>query len=219
MAGRKESRPRVNALPLGGQSVPQGAQRQPQVGTGFDRFQASGRSKVLAQPQPQPQPQSQERDLPFQSLLGPELPNRIASERFVSFGSSTLGKPGGTVRSRRLSQAAALSRREAAQLAEALGPAIEKTDQAALQGIRCPGVETETLRTARGLQAELDRFLITDQVSFPIEANAQRAATAVLDCAITVDQVVGKKTSGTTALLIGGAVILGLIVVATQVSP
>lgn len=102
-------------------------------------------------------------------------------------------------------------------MADALGPAIEKTDRAAMQGIRCPGVETDTVKIARRLQADLERFLMTEDPSYPIQPGAQKAATAVLDCAITMDQVEGKKTSGLATLAIGAVVIGGLILIGTQV--
>ena len=162
---------------------------------------------------------SEARPVPMRSLAGPELERSSVPERPVAIAKPVMGQMAQPrpVRRERMGVAIqTLSRREAAQMAEALGPAIEKTDQAAMQGIRCPGVQTDTVRVARALQNELDRFLMTEDAGFPLEANPQKAATAVLDCAIMVDQVNGKKTSGLTNVVIGGVVLLGLVIVGTQ---
>jgi hypothetical protein len=106
------------------------------------------------------------------------------------------------------------SPQEAGALADALTGALASAARAVTEGVVCGNVDTFVVQEVRVMQGMLQRFAAGAEAGDRFDgATPEDLAKidAVLACQVTYDQVAGARSAQTTALVVGGIVVGGIV--------
>lgn len=108
-----------------------------------------------------------------------------------------------------------LVRKEAAELAAALGPALERTALALAEGDQCVGIDESSLKKATALRDGLVRFATQapENARLEIEPEDITLMEQVLDCSALYAEKQSAATAKTIAFVAGGLLVGTLVLI------
>lgn len=108
-----------------------------------------------------------------------------------------------------------LTKKEAAELAGALTPALENSELALAEGEQCIGIDDSSLKKARGLRDGLVKFAnqAPENARLEVEPEDITLMEQTLECSALYEEKKKSATGKTVAFVLGGVLVGGLVLV------